>query len=130
LDTSGSAAGVGDRINSQVGYAAGDGPSNLWMINAGVAWQALEGTKLTLNYYYIGTSGDVVANLEYFAGFPIDIEYSSSVGHELDFYLDQKVVDGLNLRLVAAYLIADDAYTAFEDDDDTYELGAQLLWAF
>jgi hypothetical protein len=130
-----------DRVQRQLGYAANDGPSNLWMVNAGIAWQALEGTKLTFNYYYIGTVEDVVSDADFInidndANFrdqilPFDVnDTDSEIGHELDFYLDQKVVDKLSLRLVAAYLFAGDAYTINDNDDDAYELGAQLLWAF
>jgi hypothetical protein len=115
----------GDRIATEAGYASADHPSNLWTISVGAAWQALEGTKVTFNYYYIGTVEDVIAGADN-QGF---LEFDSSIGHELNLYLDQKIVDKLSLRLVAAYLIADDAYTVF-NDDDTYELGAQLLWAF
>jgi predicted component of type VI protein secretion system len=35
---------------------------------------------------------------------------SSSIGNEFDLYLDQQVVDNLTLTLVAAYLLADDAF--------------------
>mgnify|MGYP001246005168 CR=1 FL=1 len=105
------------------GYGVADRPSNLWTVSLGASWQALETTKLTLNYYYTGTSEDVVSNAA--SG-----EKDSWVGNELDFYLDQAVVDGLNLRLVAAYLWAGDAYTTLADDDNAYELGAQLLWEF
>jgi hypothetical protein len=106
----------------QGAYYAADRPTNLWTIMAGVAWQALEDTRLTFNYYYINTSEDVVANT--------DGTEDDSVGHEVNFYVDQKVVDGLNLRLVGAYLFADDAYKTNDDDDDAYEVGAQLLWSF
>ncbi len=106
----------------QGAYYAADRPTNLWTLTAGVAWQALESTKLTLNYYYVATSEDVVSST--------DGDTDDTIGHEVDFYLDQKVVDGLNLRLVAAYLFADDAFKINDDDDDAYELGAQLLWKF
>jgi len=119
--------GAGDHIQTQYGYSAADHPSNLWMINVGAAWQALEGTKLTFNYYYVGVSGDAISGINPVTGL---VETDDTIGHEIDFYLDQNIVDKLNLRLVGAYLIADDAYTSYNNDDDTYELGAQLLWAF
>jgi len=119
-----------DRNKANRGYASSDHPSNLWMVNAGAAWQALEGTKLTLNYYYIGTTEEVLADIDAFDAGHTDDSRGSSVGHELDFYVDQKIVDKLNLRLVGAYLFADEAYTAFADDDDAYEVGAVLMWAF
>ena len=128
--TSGLNDGGGDRNRDNAGYAAADSPSNLWMVNLGASWQALEGTKLTLNYYYIGTVEDAVSEGT-IAGDDVDVEDTdNSIGHEIDVYLDQKIVDKLSLRLVGAYLFADDAYTVHEHDDDAYELGAQLLWSF
>ena len=75
---------------------------------------------------------------------------SSSIGNEVDFYVDQKVVDNLMLTLVGAYLFADDAFcplpyaTAFGNTPTTinaskytvpaaqnaFELGARLQWNF
>ena len=52
------------------------------------------------------------------------------IGHEIDFYIDQDVVDGLKLRLVGAYLFAGDAYTYLPDDDNAWEAGARLQWSF
>jgi hypothetical protein len=113
------------------GYTAGDKPSNLWTINAGVAWQALAATKLTLNYWYLQTHKDVFSEITYDAnGNLVKVAKSKDLGHELDFYLDQDIVDGLKLRFVAAYLFTDEAYSIHRDDDDVYEVGAQLQWAF
>uniref|UniRef100_A0A831ZZX9 Alginate export domain-containing protein n=1 Tax=Desulfacinum infernum TaxID=35837 RepID=A0A831ZZX9_9BACT len=114
-----------DHLNpaNQGAYRAADIPSNLWALNLGVIWQALPETKLTLNYYYVATAEDVLANAT--TG-----DTDDTVGHEINFYLSQGIVDKLNLTLVAAYLFADDAYTIFKDDDDAYELGAVLQWKF
>ena len=128
--TSGLNDGGGDRVRDNAGYASADSPSNLWTVSAGVAWQALEGTKLTFNYYYIATVEDAVSEGT-INGNEVDVdETGKEIGHELDFYIDQKIVDKLSLRLVGAYLFAGEAYTVHDDDDDAYELGAQLLWAF
>ena len=68
----------------------------------------------------------------------------------MDFYVDQKVVDNLTLTLVAAYLIADDAFcplpfaTTFGPAvnqidaakytipavENAWKLGARLQWNF
>ncbi|SMC17228.1 hypothetical protein SAMN02746041_00258 [Desulfacinum hydrothermale DSM 13146] len=104
-------------------YTAGGNPSNLYTLYASVDWQALEATKLHLAYYYLGTAEDVVANAA--TG-----EKDDSVGSEVDFRLTQKVVDGLNLDVIGAYLFADDAFSGTKDDDDAYEVGARLQWAF
>ncbi|MDY6910060.1 MAG: hypothetical protein SWC40_09000 [Thermodesulfobacteriota bacterium] len=115
-----------DYATDQGAYYAADHPTNLWMLTAGTSWQALEGTKVTFNYYYVMTSEDVVADYSEDG----DSDKDDTVGHEVDFYLDQDVVDGLQLRLVGAYLFADDAYKVNDEDDDAYEVGARLQWKF
>ncbi|MBW2067659.1 MAG: hypothetical protein JRI31_02090 [Deltaproteobacteria bacterium] len=110
-------------VENRGDYVLGESPRNIWTIHAGAAWQALDTTKVTFNYYYIGTDDDVLAN-------EATGEYDDSIGHELDLYIDQKVVDGLTLRLVGAYLIGDDALSTNDDDDNVYEVGARLLWKF
>ncbi|MDY0041221.1 MAG: hypothetical protein RBS57_12995 [Desulforhabdus sp.] len=104
------------------GYSAGDHPTNIWTVTAGAAWQILEPTKVSFNYYYLGTHKSVLA--DEFG------DTSSSLGHEFDLYLDQKVVDGLMLRLVGAYMIAEDGYSIYSDDPNPWELGARLQWSF
>jgi hypothetical protein len=106
----------------QGAYYAADHPTNLFVLTAGTSWQALEETKLTFNYYYVMTSEDVVSDE--------NGDKDDTVGHEVNFFLDQGVVDGLELRLVGAYLFADDAYKVNNDDDDAYEVGARLQWKF
>lgn len=125
-------AGVADQVtNNNIGaYSAGDHPSNIWTINAGAAWQALEATKLTFNYYYLGTYNAVWGGTKVT---PVGVTRnynSNSLGHEFDLYLDQKVVDGLMLRLVGAYMIANDGYSIFNEDANPWELGARLQWSF
>lgn len=126
--------GQGDQVSAgNVGnYTAGDHPSNIWTVTAGAAWQTpWETTKLTFNYYYLQTYKSVQSG-------PIVIlpdgtttyDTSSSLGHEFDLYIDQKIVDGLMLRLVGAYMIAEDAYTIYDDDSNPWELGARLQWSF
>ena len=108
------------------GYMAADVPSNLYTVNAGIAYQALEKTKLTLNYYYIGTEAAVLANIENGQASP------ASSANELDFYLDQGIVDGLDLRIVGAYLMAGRGYTYLPNrlEDDAWEAGMRLQWSF
>ncbi len=115
--------GMGGGPLNRGNYDLGDAPRNIWTIRLGAAWQALDTTKLTLNYYYLGTYKKVVSDAV--AG-----ERDDSLGHELNLYVDQKVVDGLDLRLVGAYLITNDAYTRAAEEDNIYEIGAQLLWKF
>jgi hypothetical protein len=126
INSSGSAF-AGDQILLKGNYTAADYPSNLWTVNAGASYQVLEETKLTANYYYIGTYKEVAAG-----GLRANkkLKMASDIGHEIDLYVDQRIVDALHLRLVGAYLFAGDAYSISVDDDDAYELGAVLQWSF
>ncbi|MHC1744148.1 MAG: hypothetical protein AB9873_14100 [Syntrophobacteraceae bacterium] len=128
-------------------------PSNLWTVNAGAAWQVLPSTKLAFSYWYFGTSEDVVSGpkrpndarflggalnkqneflSQYFRGeVPAnELQFDSEIGHEFNFNISHKLVDGLMLDLVAAYLISGDAYSMRPDDLDALELGARLQWTF
>lgn len=112
-------------------------PTNLWTISAGAAWQVAEKTKISASYWYFGTAEEVPVRYN-----PVSDRYdfSSSIGHELDLYIDQGIVDGLNLTLVGAYLIADDAFCPVPATnssqytknfaDNAYEVGARLQWNF
>lgn len=115
---------VNGKIDNQwTGYGQ---PSNLWTVTAGASWQALEKTKLSASYWYFGSSEDVVSGYDVYG----KEEFDNSIGHEFDLYLTQGIVDGLTLDLVGAYLIAEDAYTAADSEDDAYEVGARLQWNF
>jgi hypothetical protein len=84
-----------------------------------------------LNYYFIATSEDVVSGTHVILPTnTLVYDEDSIVGHELDLYIDQKITDKLMLRLVGAYLFADDAFTVYNSDDNAYEVGAVLSWSF
>lgn len=105
-------------------------PTNLWTVSVGAAWQVLEQTKLSASYWYFGSASSVATGLLNADG---TSKLSSNIGHELNFYVTQGIVDGLTLDLVAAYLFTGDAYkiqTAGVPKEDVYELGARLQWAF
>lgn len=124
-------------------------PTNLWTVTVGGSYQLAETTKVSASYWYFGTASSVPVAFDAFGNYKM----SSNIGHELDFYLDQGIVDGLTLTLVGAYLIADDAFCplpvpAVVDGvpqinamrasglyntphaDDAWELGARLQWNF
>jgi len=132
----------GDQLTDDVknlpgagGYNAADTPSNLWMINFGIAYQALEKTKLTFNYYYVGTQAEVMSGLTTVFDPTTQLFYdftttSHTIGNEIDFYVDQGIVDGLNLRLVFGYLFAGSGYTIYNNDSDSWKAGMVLDWKF
>lgn len=138
-----SAGRIGQNAGLDTVYWRGYGmPTNLWTITAGAAWQVTESTKLSGSYWYFGTANKVPTSFNLASG-GTRYNMSSSIGHELDFYLDQKIVDGLTLTLVGAYLIADDAFAPIplganpgdirfyqNHADDAFELGARLQWNF
>jgi len=146
---------LGDDIQTFRGFGNGNGlgggletvywrgyqfPTNLWTVTAGAAWQVAEKTKISGSYWYFGTANKVPYAIN-----PNNTnlyKMSNSIGHELDFYLDQGIVDGLTLTLVGAYLIADDAFAPIplratpqpgyfrSNADDAFEIGARLMWNF
>jgi hypothetical protein len=97
-------------------------PSNLYTLNAGTSYQLCPGTKLSASYWYWGTPDAVPVAFDASSKFLISgtgktalygataYQMSSSIGNELNFYVDQKVVDNLTLTLVGAYLFADAAF--------------------
>lgn len=95
----------------------GNHPSNLAAGNFGLTYTLLEDLKLTGDFWY--------------AAYPKSIGGNDVLGTELDFKATYKVMDNLNLDLVAAYLFAGDATNAgATKDKDPYELGARLSLSF
>jgi hypothetical protein len=126
--------GILDNFAPNGGYWRGyPNPTNIWTITAGGAWQVLPATKLSLSYWYFGTSQKVPGRYNIESG---NWSASSSLGHEIDLYITQNIVDKLNLDLVGAYMFTGDAFRAqianydYPQDGNTYELGARLQWAF
>jgi hypothetical protein len=94
--------------------------SNLWAFNIGASMSPIEKLKLTGDIWYASHVEDSLVTDE------------KKLGVEVDLKADYQLVEGLNLTVVGAYLFADDA-TAVNDqgnEDDPYELGAQLSLSF
>jgi hypothetical protein len=100
------------------GSPAGDKISNIMAGNIGVSFKALENTTLTADLWYAQHQED-------------DALGNNDLGTEIDLKSKTKLMDNLNLELVAAMLIAGDA-TALESDNDAnpWELGARLSLSF
>lgn len=107
-------------------------PTNLWTVTVGGGWQVLPDTKLSLSYWYFGTAESVPGTYDAHG----NVSMSSDIGHEVDLYVTQRLVDKLNLDLVGAILFEGDAYRPQLNNPiggetkTVYELGARLQWAF
>jgi len=144
--------------------------SDIWAITAGTSWQIRPGTTLSTSYWYWGRSSPspvgFSTNSIKAAGQTINpatgaITFANpgalqhdmfgSIGHEVDFYIDQQIFDNLTLTFVAAYLFAGDAFClapvgsntngagsnqgypgncASPAATDAFKLGARLQWNF
>lgn len=92
--------------------------SGIYAINFGMTYAASDKLKLTGDLWYAALTED-------------DIRGEDDLGVEIDLVADYKLVEGLNLKLVAAYLMAGDATTRkATNDDDPMLLGAQFSISF
>jgi len=126
--------GILDNTAPNGGYWRGyPAPTNIWTVTAGGAWQVLPQTKLALSWWYFGTSESVPSRYDTVTG---SWKFDSYLGNEIDLNITQNIVDKLNLDLVGAYMFTGDAFRAktygasYNKDDNTYELGARLQWAW
>jgi len=124
--------GILDNVAPNGGYWRGyPNPTNIWTVNAGAAWQVLPQTKLSLSWWYFGTSEKVPSRYDRTTG---TWSMSNDLGNEFDLYVTQNIVDKLNLDLVGAYMVTGKAYHAESDGfgapSNAYELGARLQWTW
>ena len=92
--------------------------SGIYAINFGASYKASEKLTFTGDLWYAALSED-------------DVNGESDLGVEVDLVADYELVEGLNLKLVAAYLFAGDATTGkVANDDDPMLLGAQFSISF
>lgn len=112
--------GVFDR--NTVSGSPGDRIYNLWAANLGATFKPMDKLKVAMDLWYAERDEDIV--------FAPGVE-EGELGTELDVRITYQLVEGLNLDLVGAYLWAGDAVsTDGSNDDDPYELGAQLSLSF
>jgi len=92
--------------------------SGIYAINFGLTYAASDQLKFTGDLWYAALTED-------------DVNGETSLGTEIDLVADYTVVEGLNLKLVAAYLFAGDATTGkVANDDNPMLLGAQFSISF
>ena len=106
----------------------GNHPSNIWAVNIGVSYTLLEALKLTGDYWYAGYPEAQIRN---------DGKSVDSLGSEFDLKATYKIMDNLNLDLIAAYLFAGDATESGDpnadpstSNKDPYEIGARISLSF
>jgi hypothetical protein len=127
--------GILDNMAPNGGYWRGyPTPTNIWTLTLGGAYQVLPTTKVAMSYWYFATSEKVPSKFNPQFG---TWDTSSNLGHELDLTITQNIVDKLNLDLVGAIMFTGQAYRArttnvryLGGDQNAYELGARLQWAF
>jgi hypothetical protein len=115
LDREGST--VGDDGPGADGNVSATESAGLYAIKVGGTWKALEDTKLTLNLWYVGSAEDRT---------DINGDTDDKIGTEVDFYLDQKLMDNLKFQFIGAYLFAEDGFGLTGADDDAYQVGGRI----
>jgi hypothetical protein len=93
--------------------------TNIMAFNIGAGFKATDDLSLKLDVWYAQLVEEVEADLD------------EELGTEVDLVVTYKLMDGLTLDLVGAYLFAGDSVTMDSpDDENPYELGAQLSLSF
>jgi hypothetical protein len=83
-------------------------PSNMWAFNVGADLKPTDTTTIAVDLYYIGMVEDRTV-----AG-----DDEDTIGTELDVSLTQKIYDNFDVKIVGAYLLADDGYGVYNGDPD------------
>jgi hypothetical protein len=104
------------------GSAASNHPSNMWTVAFHADLKPTDTTSVGFDAYYIGMVEDrtVGGNDE------------DTVGLEVNADLTQKVYDNLDVKVVGAYMFADDGYgtSATGSGDDAYVIGLGLNYKY
>ena len=101
----------------------GDAISDIMAIGLGASVTPMEKLSLGLDIWYAQRA---TAEQD-------DDDVDDTLGTEVDFSVNYELMDDLDLRVVAAYLMADDGTDPTADNDDTanpFELGARLSLSF
>jgi hypothetical protein len=92
--------------------------SNIMAANGGVNFKPMEGLSITFDIWYAALVED-------------DENGETDLGIEFDGKMTYQLVEGLNLDVVGAYLLAGDATTGKASNDaDPFELGSRLSLSF
>jgi len=107
-------------------YTSNNSPAdqigNIWAANIGSTIKPMDKLAISLDLWYAELAEDIVV---------LDGSKQADLGFEVDLRVTYKLIEGMNLDLVGAYLFAGDATTEKHPDDaNPYELGAQLSLSF
>jgi hypothetical protein len=112
--------GLGTFDNQVSAGSPGGDVSNLWAANIGATIKPMEKLSLTGDIWYAALVEDNANN-------------DDALGIEVDLAATYELTEGLSMRVVGAYLFADDATidaNGTSNSDDPYEIGTQLSLSF
>lgn len=101
--------------------APADQIGNIMAANLGVTVKPMDKLSISLDVWYAALAEDIV----------VSGDEENYLGTEVDLKVTYKLVEGLTLDVVGAYLFAGDATTlGAEDDANPYEIGTRLSLSF
>jgi len=114
---------IGDKGYAVPGHSASNHPSNMWAIAVGGDVKPTDTTSIGLDLYYIA-----MVEKRTVGGKSTD-----DVGFEVDLDITQKIYDNLDMKIVGAYMFADDGFgapAATANKDDAFVLGLGFNYKF
>ena len=109
--------GLGVFDNTASANAPGDAISNLMAAKVGASFSTSENWTWDADLWYAALAEDDAAG-------------NSDLGIEIDLKATYKMMEGMKLELVAAYLMAGKATFEGDDEADPIEVGARLSFSF
>jgi hypothetical protein len=109
--------GLGIFDNTASANAPGDAISNLMAANVGASFSPKEDLTITADLWYAALAED-------------DANGNSDLGIEVDLKAAYKLMESLNLEVVAAMLMAGEATYDGDDEANPMEIGARLSFSF
>ena len=109
--------GLGVFDNTASANAPGDAISNLMAANVGASFSTSDNMTWDADLWYAALMEDDAAG-------------NSDLGIEIDLKATYKMMEGMKLELVAAYLMAGDATYVGDNEADPIEIGARLSFSF
>jgi hypothetical protein len=137
--------GYGVFDNQVVNGSPADQISNLMAVNGGFTLASMNILPMNLPFglneelekmsfdgdlWYASHVQKTLANRPFGTAPADDDDMETDLGLEIDAKITYKIIEGLKMEIVGAYLIAGDAVYKGEDDSDPFEIGTQLSLRF